>query len=98
MKQTISRLNVADLDGLRLVALGRISRCQECPRYLALVESHFGPERDVESWPTVPANCSFEVCAPLVARFTPPAVAAEGHRLLRVVAGSAERQRDWASR
>jgi len=58
-----------DLDGLRLLALGRIPRCGTCPRFHALVEVH---ARDAEirgSLPDVPDYCTHQVCTPLSVRF-----------------------------
>lgn len=57
-----------DLDGLRLIALGRIPRCASCPRYRALVAQHTLDAPTAEAMPTVPGFCHHEVCAPLVAR------------------------------
>jgi len=52
-----------DEDELRLFALGRIPRCARCPRYQGLkADSPGTPLAEV------PAHCSYQVCAPLVAR------------------------------
>jgi hypothetical protein len=56
-----------DLDGLRLLALSRISRCSGCPRYHALEEAYRGVG-SVTSLPQVPLACDHQVCAPLVSR------------------------------
>ena len=72
------RLIHQDLDGLRLAALGRIPRCPDCPRYLALVGAHRSSA--AVRLPQPPAGCGFQVCAPLAERYgteaeTPRAVA-----------------------
>ncbi len=59
-----------DLDGLRILGLGRIPRCVDCPRYRALVEAHDNSSALPRILPAVPENCAFEVCAPLVCRYT----------------------------
>jgi len=62
-------------DGLRLVGLGRIPRCADCPRYSALVEAfHERREGATASrrLPAVPAACGFEACAPLARRYAAP--------------------------
>lgn len=58
-----------DLDGLRILGLGRIPRCVDCPRYRALVEAHDNGSTLPRVLPPVPADCAFEVCAPLVHRY-----------------------------
>ncbi len=55
-------------DGLRLFALGRIPRCGRCPRYRALSLSRARADRRPESLPVVPEFCTYQLCAPLVAR------------------------------
>jgi hypothetical protein len=70
------RLSVAatndDIEGLRLVALGRIERCSRCPRYEALVAGYLGDRLDgpapARTLPPVPAECRFQACTPLVVR------------------------------
>jgi len=57
-------------DALRLFALGRVPRCGRCPRYRAL--SFVGPNREdrqPEALPAVPEFCTYQLCAPLVARY-----------------------------
>lgn len=88
---------VVDLDGLRLVAFGRIPRCQECPRFMALVESHYGQRHATAEWPAAPASCTHEVCAPLVARFSEISREHAEPRLLKVVGGTGERAA-WGKR
>jgi len=63
-----------DPDGLRLVGLGRIPRCADCPRYTALVAAfHERREGATPSrrLPAAPATCGFEACAPLARRYAP---------------------------
>ncbi len=57
-----------DIDGLRLLALGRIPRCTDCARYLSLVACHEGSAEAPALLPPVPQKCTHAVCAPLVAR------------------------------
>lgn len=59
-----------DLDGLRLFALGRISRCAGCARYRSLVAAHGGLSRIRVDVPAAPATCSHQVCAPLLKRLS----------------------------
>jgi hypothetical protein len=61
-----------DLDGLRLIAVGRIPRCGSCPRYRALVEAAGGGGARGAVLPAVPQKCSHQVCAPLVDRILQP--------------------------
>jgi hypothetical protein len=56
-------------DGLRLLALGRIQRCRRCPRYRVLSETRGRKTPPSSALPGVPAFCSYQVCAPLVARY-----------------------------
>ena len=58
-----------DLDGLRLLALGRIPRCGSCPRFDALAEVHARGIRVHGLLPDAPEHCTHQVCAPLIARF-----------------------------
>jgi len=60
-----------DLDGLRLLALGRIPRCSSCPRFRSLVAAHERGFAVAGEPGAVPAHCRHEVCAPLVARCRP---------------------------
>lgn len=68
MEIKMRRFKADDLDGLRLVALGRIPRCTHCPRYNALVASHWSQTHGRAHLPMVPQYCHHEVCAPLAAR------------------------------
>ena len=68
-----------DLDGLRLVALGRIPRCATCPRLAVLAAARRG--RAVTGpFPEVPAACDHQVCAPMVARLISPSRARPAYR------------------
>jgi hypothetical protein len=58
-----------ELDGLRLLALGRIPRCGSCPRYAALTDAHARGTGVRGTLPGVPESCTHQVCAPLVVRF-----------------------------
>lgn len=59
-----------DLDGLRLLALGRIPRCADCELYNSLVAIHTGGlDRDT-SLPAPPEGCTHQVCAPLATRMS----------------------------
>ncbi len=61
------------LDGLRILALGRIPHCTRCPRYRELARrERKGP------LPPVPPGCNHQVCAPLAARFRPEDPPASG--------------------
>jgi len=60
-----------DLDGLRLLALSRIPRCGTCPRFSTLVEAYAQEQGQIREIGAVPAGCTHQVCAPLVARFRP---------------------------
>ena len=68
-----------DIDGLRLVGLGRIPRCETCPRYAALCSAYLasrakaGPLPDV--LPGVPEYCHNPYCAPLAVRYVQDAAA-----------------------
>ena len=77
-----------DMDGLRLLALGRIPRCEGCPRYEGLVSAYLlSRERSgplPTSLPGVPEFCRQAYCAPLAARYVRrPAAARSPVVLLR---------------
>ena len=58
-----------ELDGLRLVGLGKINRCSGCPRYHSLVNAYLsGRESDVSVAPPR-AGCPHHFCKPLAKRF-----------------------------
>jgi hypothetical protein len=65
-----------DPDGLRIFGLGRIPRCADCPRYRALVDAYEGASTLPAVPPEVPKDCIFQVCAPLVSRYSRPRPAA----------------------
>ncbi len=65
-------LRLCDLDSLRLIALGRIPRCRRCPRYAGLVDAH-AESRSSRALAAPPAHCTYQVCAPLAARYGPAA-------------------------
>ncbi len=56
-------------DGLRLFALGRIPRCGRCPRYRGLSRGRDRTALRLESLPAVPDFCTYQLCAPLAARY-----------------------------
>jgi hypothetical protein len=59
---------VQDLDELRLFALGRIPRCNRCPRYRALSGTTAASPGLGYGLPAAPSSCTHQVCAPLVER------------------------------
>jgi len=70
-----------DPDSLRLAGLGRIPRCEACPRYEALVSAHQrsrAGRRPADPLPAVPGLCAFQACAALVPHYgwTAPTVRA----------------------
>ena len=69
MAQQRDRIQTDDLDELRLVALGRIPRCGNCPRFGALVDAHARRNTVRGLLPDVPEDCTHQVCAPLVMRY-----------------------------
>ncbi len=60
---------IKDMDRLRLVALGRITRCSGCPRFQALVSAN-RRRSPCLALPGPPSGCTYQVCAPLAARFS----------------------------
>jgi len=58
-----------DLDGLRLLALGRIPRCGSCPRFGALADAHARGTKICGLLPDAPDHCTHQVCSPLMIRF-----------------------------
>ena len=58
-----------DLDGLRLLALGRIPRCGNCARFAVLAEAHERGTAIRGELPDVPENCTHQVCTPLIVRY-----------------------------
>ena len=69
MAGRVEKVRSDELDGLRLLALGRIPRCGVCPRYAALTDAHARGTRIRGRLPSVPECCTHQVCAPLVVRF-----------------------------
>ena len=67
MLKTAAKWDVEDLGDLRLLALSRITRCANCPRYHALANA-YRSARNVTSMPPVPQKCHHQVCAPLVSK------------------------------
>jgi hypothetical protein len=59
-----------DLDGLRLIALGRIPRCADCDLYHELLALYDDGSRQPGSVPQPPAGCMHKVCAPLEIRLS----------------------------
>lgn len=68
MKNLLNILGCRDVDGLRLLALSRIPRCETCPRLRALKTAHERGSSLETPLPAVPDGCDHEVCAPLVTR------------------------------
>ena len=64
-------------DGLRLFALGRVPRCGRCSRYRALSRARDRSVQRLEPLPAVPDFCTYQLCAPLSARYE-ESVAARG--------------------
>lgn len=58
-----------ELDGLRLIGLGRVPRCSRCPRYASLVERYVDPHSAASRLARVPADCVHSYCAPLARRY-----------------------------
>ena len=59
----------SEMDGLRLIALGRIPRCGDCPRYRALLAAERDEAVSAAPLPAIPAQCTWQVCAPLARRY-----------------------------
>ena len=70
-----------DVDGLRLLALGRIPRCRDCPRYHGLLAAYAAAGHSAERLPEAPKRCKHRVCRPMVARYD--VAAGRGPRLPR---------------
>ena len=68
--RTLAILPTDDINGLRLVALGRVPRCEGCPRYAALCAAYETGGLHASRVPPVPGFCHKAYCAPLVARLT----------------------------
>ena len=63
------RLELKEVDRLRLVALGRIPRCGSCPRYRALRAAHRAGKGVSGCMPAAPAACT-----PMRMTYSPPAL------------------------
>ena len=59
---------VTEMDGLRLLGLSRITRCEGCPRLEALRDAWERRSPLHAPWPTPPRDCRHQVCAPLIRR------------------------------
>ncbi|MHC4416915.1 MAG: hypothetical protein ACYS0G_16735 [Planctomycetota bacterium] len=68
MVWTQKGIDAGDLDGLRLIGLGRVPRCTGCPRYQILVDAHEEGATG-RRLPPVPAYCTHQICAPLATRY-----------------------------
>ena len=66
--------NPIDMDGLRLIGLGRVPACAECPRYQDLVAAYTEPALRGSRLSAVPKNCAHAYCAPLARRYGVPPV------------------------
>jgi hypothetical protein len=64
-----ARIRQVELDGLRLIGLGRIPLCARCPRYADLVDRYMGSQAPATRLAQVPEDCAHLYCAPLVERF-----------------------------
>lgn len=58
-----------ELDGLRLIGLGRVPRCTSCPRYAELVGRYMDRERRSKPLIDPPATCPYAFCSPLAQRY-----------------------------
>lgn len=63
-------LKSRDKDGLRLLGLSRIPRCAECARFRALEAAYEAGSPIVGRVPPVPKECDYQICAPIVVRWT----------------------------
>jgi hypothetical protein len=63
------KIRQVELDGLRLIGLGRVPRCRRCPRYADLVEHYVDPPTAATGLAAVPADCDHCYCAPLASRY-----------------------------
>ena len=68
MIRTQNGIHAGDLDGLRLIGIGRVPRCTGCPRYWLLVEAHEDAATE-RGLPEVPAYCTHQICTPLADRY-----------------------------
>jgi len=63
------RLRQVELDGLRLIGLGRVPRCARRPRYAGLVKHYVDSRSALPQLARVPADCAHRYCAPLAKRY-----------------------------
>lgn len=72
-----ARMRQVELDGLRLIGLGRIPLCARCPRYADFVDRYVGSRPSTTQLAHVPAACVHRYCAPLAERYagSPPQLA-----------------------
>jgi hypothetical protein len=70
MNESGGSFTYCEKDGLRLLGISRISRCGSCERLASLMDAYRSREAVTLPLPPVPADCSFEFCAPVVDRFT----------------------------
>ena len=70
MKATGESFVYSERDGLRLLGISRIPRCESCNRLAALLVAYRSGATVELPLPRVPQDCSYEFCAPLVTRFT----------------------------
>ena len=68
------KIRQTELDGLRLLGLGRVPRCKRCPRYDDLVEHYVDSRAATTRLAGAPADCEHCYCAPLARRYeaSPP--------------------------
>ena len=64
-----NRKSHIDMDGLRLIGLGRVPACSECPRYHDIVEAYTQPANRGMRLSAVPKQCAHAYCAPLARRY-----------------------------
>lgn len=88
-----ARIRQIELDGLRLIGLGRVPLCARCPRYADLVNRYMGPRQPAARLAKVPAACVHPYCAPLAKRYdaSPAQLAVAGKRVAGRLVGRASR-------
>ncbi len=77
-----ARIRQVELDGLRLIGLGRVPLCKRCPRYADLVDRYMEPRQPRARLAKVPQECLHRYCAPLAERYdaSPPQLALVGNQ------------------
>ncbi|NIL99468.1 MAG: hypothetical protein GTN89_00545 [Acidobacteria bacterium] len=58
-----------ELDGLRLIGLGRVPRCSRCPRYADLVERYVNGHAARTRLAEPALDCEHRHCDPLARRY-----------------------------